>query len=134
MPAAKCSARTPNGPKLYRLWYMMNYDNRVKVLTSAGMSDMRCTGENVRQGMVGGGILSSVNLDIWVTEGFSESYHEVYYGGSLRLNPLLYQDDSLRMARSAKSARFGNMIMESVMKRKLLNINDKSAYLLSKKY
>ena len=116
--------------KLYRLWYMMNYDNRVKVLTSAGMSDMSSTGENVGQGTVGGAILSSLNLDIGVTEGFSESCHEVYYGGSLRLNPLLYQDDSLRLATSAKGAQFGNMIMESVMKRKLLNINDKSAYLL----
>ena len=69
--------------KLYRLWYMVNYNNRVKVLTSAGMSDMRRTGKNVGQGTVGGGILSSLNLDIGVTEGFSESCHEVYYGGSL---------------------------------------------------
>ena len=120
--------------KLYRLWYMMNFDNRVKVLTSAGMSETRSTGENVGQGTVGGAILSSLNLDIGVTEGFSESCHEVYYGGKLRLNPLLYQDDSLRMATSAKSAQFGNNIMESIMKRKLLNINDKSSYLLCGKY
>jgi hypothetical protein len=104
--------------KLYRLW---NYDNQVKVLTSAGMSDMSSTRENVGQGTVGGAILSSLNLDIGVTEGFRESCHEVYYGGPLRLNPLLYQDDSLRLATSAKGAQFGNMIMESVMKRKLLN-------------
>ena len=82
--------------------------------------------------MIGGAILSSLNLDVGVSEseGFSESSHEVYYGGILRLNPLLYQDDALRMTTSAKSAQLGNGIMESVMKRKLLNINDKSSYLL----
>ena len=46
------------------------------------------------------------------------------------LNPLLYQDDSLRLASSATSAQYGNNVMEAVMKRKLLNINDKSSYLL----
>ena len=116
--------------KLYRLWHMMNCDNRVKVLTSAGMTDSRSTGENVGQGTMGGAILSSLNLDVGVSEGFSESSHEVLYGGILRLNPLLYQDDALRMTTSAKSAQLGNGIMESLMKRKLLNINDKSSYLL----
>jgi hypothetical protein len=77
-----------------------------------------------------GAIVSSLNLDIGVTEGFSESAHEVYYSGQTRINPLLYQDDSLRMATSVASAQFGNNIIESVMKRKLLNINDKSSYLL----
>ena len=79
--------------KLYRLWFMMNCDNQVKVLTSAGMTGIRATGENVGQGTVGGAILSSLNLDVGVTEGFSESGHEIYYGGKIRLNPLLYQDD-----------------------------------------
>ena len=116
--------------KLYRLWFMMNCDNQVRVLTSAGMSDMKTTGENVGQGTVGGGILSSLNLDIGVTEAFSESSHEIYYGGKVRLNPLLYQDDSLRLASSATSAQYGNYVMEAVMKRKLLSINDKSSFLL----
>ena len=31
--------------KLYRLWHMMNCDNRVKVLTSAGMTESRSTGK-----------------------------------------------------------------------------------------
>ena len=42
----------------------------------------------------------------------------------------MYQDDCLRMTNSVTSAQLGNNIMESVMKRKLLNINDKSSYLL----
>ena len=116
--------------KLYRLWFMMNCDNQVRVLTSAGMSDMKTTGENVGQGTVGGAILSSLNLDVGVTPAFSESCHEMYYGGQIRLNPLLYQDDSLRLASSAASAQYGNNMMEAVMKRKLLNINDKSSFLI----
>ena len=70
------------------------------------------------------------NLDVGVTEAFSESCHELYYDGEMRLNPLLYQDDSLRMATSVTSAQFGNNTMESVMNRKLLTINDKSSYLV----
>ena len=79
---------------------------------------------------MGGAILSSLNLDVGVTEAFSESCHELYYGGEIRLNLLLYQDDSLRMATSVTSAQFGNNTMESVMNRKLLTINDKSSYLV----
>ena len=120
--------------KLYRLWFMMNCDNQVKVLTSVGMTGIRATGENVGQGTVGGAILSSLNLDVGVTDGFSESDHEIYYGGKIRLNPLLYQDDSLRMATSVSSAQYGNNIMESVMNRKLLTINDKSSYLVCGKH
>ena len=116
--------------KLYRLWYLMTCDNQIRVLSSAGMTDMEPTGENVGQGTIGGAILSSLNLDVGVTEGFSESCHEVYYGGIIRLNPLLFQDDSLRLATSAVTAQYGNNIMESVMKRKLLNINDKSSFML----
>ena len=114
--------------KLYRLWFMMNCDNQVKVLTSTGMTGIRTTGENVGQGTVGGAILSSLNLDVGVTEGFKESCHEIYYGGKIRLNPLLYQDDSLRLATSVSSAQYGNNLMESIMNRKLLTINDKSSY------
>ena len=79
---------------------MMNNDIQIRVQTGAGLSTLRTTGENVGQGTIGGGILSSINLDVGMTEGFSESCHEIFYGGEIRLNPLLYQDDALRLATS----------------------------------
>ena len=48
--------------KLYRLWYMLNKDAQIRVKTSFGVTEVAATGENVAQGSIGGGIVSSLNL------------------------------------------------------------------------
>ena len=57
--------------KLYRLWYMLNKDTQIRVKTSFGMTDVAATGENVAQGSIGGGLISSLNLDRTVTSYFA---------------------------------------------------------------
>ena len=57
--------------KLYRLWFMLNKDTQIKVKTSFGMTKCAATGENVAQGSIGGGIVSSLNLSKTISKYFS---------------------------------------------------------------
>ena len=74
--------------KLYRLWFMINKDTQIRVKTSFGMTQTAVTGENVAQGWIGGGVISSLNLDKTVTAHFGGSDTALSYGPS-RLSPLL---------------------------------------------
>ena len=107
--------------KLYRLWYKMNRNNQIKVKTAAGVSNVEATGENITQGSVGSGILSSASLDKTMTRYFDGSQEISYV--DLRLSPINFQDDSARLSDSVENVQKGNIIMESVMKRKQLSLN-----------
>ena len=108
--------------KLYRLWYELNRDAQIKVKTGAGMTDTQVTGENVAQGSIGGAILSSCNLDKTVTKYFAGSTSELSYA-TTRLQPVIFQDDTLRTATSLEAVKKGNLIMSAAMKRKQLELN-----------
>ena len=108
--------------KLYRLWYELYKDAQIKVKTGAGMTNSEATGENVAQGSIGGAILSSCNLDKTVTNYFAGSTAEISYATS-RLQPILFQDDTIRLVTSIEDAQKGNIVINAAMKRKQLELN-----------
>ena len=50
---------------------------------------------------------------------FEDSPDELYYGG-VRIQPLCYQDDLLKVSRSVEGIQYGNKRIEYVMKSKQL--------------
>ena len=79
--------------KLYRLWFEMNRNTKIKVKTAVGMSEVEATGENVAQGSIGGALASSANLDRTLNMFFQGSDGEISYD-DIRLNPITFQDDT----------------------------------------
>lgn len=119
--------------KLYRMWFKMNKNSRIRVRTGLGLSSERSTGELIAQGTVGGALVSGFNLDKDIFDYFEESSDEVYYGG-VRLQPLCYQDDLLQVASSVNKAQIGNKRVEFVMKSKQLEVHPtKTGFVLSGK-
>ena len=77
-----------------------------------------------------GALVCSVSLDSDVDEYFRDSVDETSYF-SVRLQPLLYQDDVARIAPTVKSAQVGNCKMEIIAETKLLDYNlEKSGFLV----
>ena len=116
--------------KLYRLIYELNKSNFIRIKTPVGITDGFASGENVTQGSVGGGIISSLNLDIPIVNYFENSEDEVNYG-NITMNPIIYQDDLARLSSSVKNAQAGIDRVETCMETKMLDLHDeKSCYLL----
>ena len=86
------------------------------------MTAVETSGENVAQGSIGGAILSSCNLDKTVSNYFSGSSTELSYA-TTRLQPIMFQDDTIRLVTSLEAAQKGNIIMNAAMKRKQLELN-----------
>jgi hypothetical protein len=79
---------------------------------------------------VGGALASALNIDEEINTYFEDSPVEMCYG-SLRLQPVSFQDDVLRVCGDRDSAQEGFNRLEAVFKSKLLNIHPtKSCYLL----
>ena len=115
--------------KLHRLWFMLNKDTQIKVKTSFGLTKCAATGENVAQGSIGGGIVSSLNLSKTISKYFSGTEEPSYW--NIKLSPLLYQDDSARFATSIEEAQKGNILMSKAMQIKQLELNvDKSGLII----
>ena len=111
--------------KNYRMWYQLNKNSKIRVkIPGIGLSDEKNTGELIAQGTIGGALVSGYNLDKDVFEYFEDSPDELYYGG-VRIQPLCYQDDLLKVSGSVEGIRFGNKRIESVMKSKQLEIHPK---------
>ena len=116
--------------KLYRLIYQLNKNNFIQIKTPVGITEGFKTGENVTQGSVGGGLISSLNLDVPIATFFAESEHEVSYG-NIRMNPVIYQDDLARVASSVAGAQAGIDKVEVCMETKMLDLHDeKSCFLV----
>ena len=116
--------------KLYRLIYQLNKNNLIQIKTPVGVTAEFRTGENVTQGSVGGGLISSINLAIPVEASFQNSEYEVQYG-EIRMNPIIYQDDLARGAGSVESAQAGIDRIETCMETKMLDLHDeKSCFLV----
>ena len=86
------------------------------------MTEEAIRGEGLTQGSLEGAIVSSVSLDYDVNKFFKNSVEETSYF-SVRLQPLLYQDDVARIASTVKSAQSGNRKMEVIAETKLLDYN-----------
>ena len=108
--------------KVYRLVYELNKDNRIRVRTPVGDSEVRETGETVQQGSILGGILSSLSLGKGVEDFFSSSEWEIFYD-SLKILPLVFQDDLFRMSLDPLSAQMGFDKFQSLAESKVLDYN-----------
>ena len=111
--------------KVYRLWYKLNQNTRIAVKTGVGLTDERDTGETLGQGTVGGALASALNIDEELNAHFEESH------GLVRLQPLSFQDDVIRMCPGRAGAQEGYHKFEAVFKSKLLEIHPtKSCFIL----
>ena len=91
--------------------------------TGTGYSEWAKPGELIGQGTGGGALVSSINLDKDMGEFFSRSSTEVTYG-EVRLQPLIFQDDVVRLTGDVSSARAGNKRIENVVKLKQLEMQE----------
>ena len=106
----------------------MNKNVKVKVQTPVGETASADTAPSVAQGSVDGPVISSVSIGNEVSDTFASTNgdNEVSYG-NVKLSPLIWMDDILRMAFSVSSAQFGNDLIEYVIGSKGLELNlDKS--------
>ena len=116
--------------KLYRMIFELNRTTNLRVQTGVGISRAIQVGPNITQGSVGGGLISSVNLDHTINQYFSRSEHEISFVDQ-RLQPMIFQDDLSRLTSTIVGAQAGNYFVESCMETKLLDLNtDKSCYII----
>ena len=99
--------------KIYRLWSKLNEKTKIRVITGMGPTEYEEVGEVLGQGSHAGAIISAANLDDGVSAAFENSTDEVIYG-AVRLNPLLFQDDILKMSVSTTGAQNALNRIESV--------------------
>ena len=104
--------------KLYRLWYELNKETEIRVKTGVGITKAATVGETVAQGSIGGGLVSSINLDSEVNNFFAGSLDEAAYS-NIRLQPMILQDDLSRLCCSADSARAAIRRMENSLSQKI---------------
>ena len=102
---------------MYRAWFNLKKNTVIRVKTGTGYSEWENAGELIEQGTGGGALVSSVNLDSDMEEFFAGSSSEITYG-EVRLKPLMFQDDVVRLAGDLASARAGNERLEGVVKLK----------------
>ena len=94
------------------------------------MTDKFTVGPTVSQGSIGGGLISTINLDFSINRFFINSSNEIYYYG-VRMHPLIYQDDLGRFSSNRLDAQAGNDKIEACMETKLLDLHqDKSCYIV----
>ena len=102
----------------------------IRVKTGSRYSECSDEGAMIGQGSGGGALLSQANLDKGITEIFLGSDDEIRYG-SVRILPLMFQDDIMRVVNCVDSARAGNVMVSSTMKSKQLQLNkNKTAYVI----
>ena len=111
------------------MWFMLNKKANIQILTGCGLTDFKEKHELIGQGTLGGAIVSACNLDSDVNDYFRTSDEACY--GSVRLQPLLFQDDVIHLTTSRERAQAGVMRMEAVMKSKQLEVHpDKTCHLV----
>ena len=116
--------------KCYRLWWKLNKRVVLQVRTGAGTTDPVEVEGLLSQGSTGAGLVSQFNIDRGIDSYFSNSCDEVFYG-TVRLQPLLFMDDCLRLADGVRQAQAGHVKLNYAMKEKLLDFHEtKSIYMV----
>ena len=116
--------------KAYRTWFLLNQRTRISIKTGVGTTEEADVGEVVGQGTIGGALVSQLNVDRGLSNYFDGSRDEVCYG-SVRLQPMAFQDDILRLAMDVKSAKAGNVKLSWLMEDKQLECHpDKTGYVV----
>ena len=117
-------------PKLYRTWFLLNQNTRIRVKTANGYTEWRNVGELLGQGSGGGAMASAANLDRGVDDYFKGSEDEAMYG-TIRLQPLMFMDDLARITTSRNKAQAGNVKLDGLINTKQLTFHpDKTSFLL----
>ena len=117
-------------PKFYRVWYKMNENTVIQVKTGGGMSARGMAGPVTGQGGGGAALASALNLDLGLDSYFKGSKDEECYG-TVRLQPLIYMDDTARASHSINAMRAGNIKLASLALEKQLEYHPrKSGYLI----
>ena len=116
--------------KCVRLWWKLNEKCRISAMTGAGKTEEVDAGPLVGQGGVGSSLASQLNIDMAVDSYFRGSRDEECYG-SVRLQPLLWQDDLGALYSEVRLAQASDIRLSFVMKEKGLEIHPvKSGYLV----
>ena len=84
---------------------------------ASGVTETAVVGDCIGQGTAGAPLVSQVNLDCGLMEYFEDSKDEVSYG-SVRLQPLAYQDDIMRSSKDVLSTQVGNIKLAAMMEEK----------------
>ena len=114
-------------PKAYRSFYLLNKNTSIRVKTGTGTTESADVSEIIGQGSGGAALVS---LDKGIDEMFSGSSDEMMYG-SIRVQPMIFQDDILRLGDGLPSVKAGNVKVSSVMNQKRLTLNaDKTGYII----
>ena len=113
-----------------RVWFKLNARTRVKVKTAVGVSEAAEVGDCIGQGSSGGALTSQVNLDHGLQGYFAGSMDELCYG-SIRVQPLAYQDDVGRVSKSVSEARAGIIKVAAMLQDKGLQAHpDKTCFVV----
>ena len=101
--------------KAARVWYKLNEGTEVAVKTAGGVSDTAVVGDCIGQGTAGGALVSQANLDQGLMQCFKDSKDEIQYG-SVRIQPLAYQEDVLKRSKNILDAQVENMRLAEMLK------------------
>ena len=122
--------------KAARVWFKLNEGTEITVKTACGMTDTAVVGDCIGQGTAGAALVSQANLDQGLMEYFQDSQDEIMYG-SVKIQPLAYQDDILKGNKDVISAQVGNMKLHNMLSSKGLEAHsDKTCVIVcgAKKY
>ena len=116
--------------KVYNLIHELNRENLIKIKTSVGITEPFKVGPTVSQGSIGGGLISTINLDFSINRFFFSSSNEIFFH-NVRMQPMIYQDDLGRFASCRLDAQAGNDKIETCMETKILDLHpDKSCFII----
>ena len=116
--------------KAARLWFGLNEDTEISVKTAGGQSDAAFVGNCIGQGTAGAALVSQANLDKGLSQYFGDSKDEIVYG-SLRIQPLAYQDDLIKGSKSVTGAQVGNIKLAAMLQDRGLDAHpDKTCYIV----
>ena len=108
--------------KAARVWFKLNEATEISVKTATGMTEEAFVGDCIGQGTTGGALVSQANLDVGLMEYFQDSQDEINYG-SVKLQPLAYQDDILKGSKDVLSTQVGNIKSAAMLVKNGLEAN-----------
>ena len=115
--------------KTYRLWYKLNEDAKISVITSVGITKSKKVKNSLGQGTFGAALASTLNIGCAIEDTFKGKPSTRI--GFVELNSLILQDDISKMNDTMKQAKDGCNRIDETLKRKQLSVNyDKSKYII----
>ena len=116
--------------KAAKVWFKLNEGTEVAVKTAAGISESKYVGDCIGQGTAGGALVSQAIIDKGLMEYFGDSQEEIHYG-SVRIQPLAYQDDILKGSKDIAAAKVGNIRIAKMLEDKGLEAHpDKTSFII----